>query len=245
MPSTPMSPERRFQSNSPFTKDQSTWVILQSDKLKTLSAVRRAFRLKFFPKNPKQVPKLEAFRRIIKRFKDSGSVRPIVSPGRLSPTTEEVKKVEDFFKERPQAHVRLAAEHLGMSFGKVWKILRKNLKWRPYRPRLVTALSPANKLARMDSCEFWLTHDEEWFERVLWSDEKWFVLHPSPNKKNTVCWSPENPNKLVPCKKVHSLIGDKTCLLLSNEDCAFYLSICTRYAACMHSIAHISMMFIL
>ncbi|KAF0292002.1 hypothetical protein FJT64_016980 [Amphibalanus amphitrite] len=53
----------------------------------------------------------------------------------------------------------------------------------------------------MDSCEFWLTHDEEWFERVLWSDEKWFVLHPSPNMKNTVCWSPENPNKLVPCKK--------------------------------------------
>ncbi|KAF0311836.1 RNA-directed DNA polymerase from mobile element jockey [Amphibalanus amphitrite] len=55
-------------------------------------------------------------------------------------------------------------------------------------------------MARLDSCEFWLTHDE-WFERVLWSDEKWFVLHPSPNKKNTVCWSPENPNKLVPCKK--------------------------------------------
>ncbi|XP_043212879.1 uncharacterized protein LOC122376980, partial [Amphibalanus amphitrite] len=57
------------------------------------------------------------------------------------------------------------------------------------------------RMARMDSCEFWLTHDEEWFERVLWSDETWFVLHPSPNKKNTVCWLPENPNKLVPCKK--------------------------------------------
>ena len=105
--------------------------------------------------------------------------------------------------ERPLAHVRLAAEHLQMSFGKVWMILRKQLEMRPYRPRLVTVLTPANKQARMDACGFWLTHDEEWFDRVIWSDEKWFLLQPAPNRKNTVCWAPQNPNKLVPCKKAH------------------------------------------
>lgn len=203
MPPFPTSPDRRFHLNSPFTKEQSIWVILQSGKVNSLSAVRRAFRQKFFPKNPGKVPKLAAFHRLIERFKNDGSVRPIVPRGRLPPTAEEVKKVKDFFMERPLAHVRLAAELLQMSFGKVWMILRKQLKMRPYRPRLVTVLTPANKQARMDACDFWLTHDEGWFDRVIWSDEKWFLLKPAPNCKNTVCWAPQNPNKLVPCKKAH------------------------------------------
>jgi hypothetical protein len=50
---------------------------------------------------------------------------------------------------------------------------------------------------------FWLEHAEEWFERVLWSDEKWFVLTPTPNRKNVVHWCPSNPHNIVPCKKAH------------------------------------------
>ena len=48
-----------------------------------------------------------------------------------------------------------------------------------------------------------MTFTAEQFERILFSDEKWFILNQSPNKKNDVCWGPVNPNYVVPCKKAH------------------------------------------
>ena len=44
----------------------------------------------------------------------------------------------------------------------------------------------------MDACIFWLTLEEEWFERVILSDEKWFVLNAQ---------SPVNRHEFVECKK--------------------------------------------
>ena len=33
--------------------------------------------------------------------------------------------------------------------------------------------------------------------------EKWFVLNQAPNSKKDVMWGPENPNRVVACKKAH------------------------------------------
>ena len=57
--------------------------------------------------------------------------------------------------------------------------------------------------SRLAACNFWLTFAEEQFERILWSDEKWFVLEQAPSGKNDVFWAPMNPNVVVPCKKAH------------------------------------------
>ena len=72
----------------------------------------------------------------------------------------------------------------------------------------------------MQACKFWLTHNEEWFERVLWSDEKWFALQQGPNRKNDVMWAPTNPHLIAECKsrqgrKVMAWLGvvDGRCLL--------------------------------
>ena len=87
-------------------------------------------------------------------------------------TQEQIIKVEEFFAVHPDAHVREASSRLNIGFGTVWKILRRVLKWKPYRQHLSQPLSAQNKKSRMQACKFWLTHNEEWFERVLWSDEK-------------------------------------------------------------------------
>ena len=199
----PSSPCRSFRRNSPFSKEQASWIVLKYGELKSLTQVRRAFRLHFFRDSNRNVPNLLAFNRLIQRFKVTASVRPAKTPGRAPPPPDEVQKVEQFFTEHPKAHIRLAAKKLGMSFGKVWRILRSALKWKPYRPHLCQVLSPANKQSRLAACQFWLTHDESWFERVLWSDEKWFVLQQAPNRKNTVMWAPENLHKIVECKRTH------------------------------------------
>ena len=55
----------------------------------------------------------------------------------------------------------------------------------------------------MDVYRFWLTFEEEWFEIVIWSDEKWFVLNQSLNSQNDRYWSPVNRYELLECKKAH------------------------------------------
>ena len=56
--------------------------------------------------------------------------------------------------------------------------------------------------SRLSACSFWLTFTEDWFEMVIWSDEKWFVLNQHPNRKNDSQWAPSNPHNLVQCKKM-------------------------------------------
>ena len=50
MPPFPTSPDRRFQLNCPFTKEQSSWVILQSSKVNSLSVGGELSGRSIFPK---------------------------------------------------------------------------------------------------------------------------------------------------------------------------------------------------
>ena len=163
----------------------------------------RAFRKEFYPSQPRKVPSRMAFHRLIERFKDTGS---IIHQHGVNPKTysvDDVKRVEDFFNTNDRSHLREAAEVLGLSIGKVWRILRNDLKWKPYRPHFVQHLSTANMESRLAACSFWLTFDEIWFERVIWSDEKWFVLTNAPNRSHARYWAPYNPDNVIDCKKAH------------------------------------------
>lgn len=198
-----VSPKRKFRINFPFTKKESTFIIFKYGECKSISKVRRAFRMAFFPTNPRKVPKLTAFHRVVDRFKTDASVRPKISPGSPPMSDDDIRRVKSFFTRNKKAHIRQAVQDLNLSFGTVWTILRKKLQWKAFRPHLAQILSAANKESRLAACSFWISFEEEWFERVLWSDEKWFMLQNSPNKKNDVFWSPVNPHEVVECKKAH------------------------------------------
>ena len=122
--------------------------------------VQRAFRKEFYPKNPRQVPKIRAFTRILQRFKEESALRPQVPVGR-SREHNNVEAVKNCFEQNPKIHIREATRVLGLSYGTIWKILRKDLKWKAYRPHLTQCLSPANKESRLAACTFWLTFEEE------------------------------------------------------------------------------------
>ena len=57
------SPVRHFHQNSPFSHDEGSWIILKFGEIKNLSDARRAFRLKFFPKNRRRFFMLKNRRR--------------------------------------------------------------------------------------------------------------------------------------------------------------------------------------
>ena len=198
------SPNRRFRKNSPFNGEQAAFILTKYEQSKSIKEVQRAFRKGFYPKNPREVPNILAFTRIMQRFKEESALRPQVPAGRSSePLRNNIEAVKKIFEQNPKCHIREAARVLGLSYGAIWKILRKNLKWRAYRPHLTQCLSPANMESRLAACTFWLKFEEEWFQRVIWSDEKWFVLKQSPNKQICRHWAPSNPHTVIECKKAH------------------------------------------
>lgn len=71
-----------------------------------------------------------------------------------------------------------------MSYGTVGRILRDVLKWKAYMPHSEQAVSPANKESRLAASTFWLVFEDEWLERVIRMNKKWFTLKQSPNEQD-------------------------------------------------------------
>ena len=123
------SPNRHFKTNSPFNYEQAGWVVEKCAGLESLTVVRRAFRFKFSPRKPAAIPHLNAFQRLVERFRMVAATRPCVRSGRQLMTPGEMEQVRDFFRKNATVHARQACEEFKMSIEKVLKILI--LSWPP------------------------------------------------------------------------------------------------------------------
>ena len=188
---------------SSFTDEQCRFIILKFGEVKSVLKVRRAFRLKYFQSSPRQVPHIRAFHRLIKKFENHGTVQHLPTPAGKRASVDDVEKVKRFFENSPEASIRSAVAELALSYGRIWRILKQDLKWKAYKPHLAQALSSSNKISRLQACEFWLSQPEDWFQKVIWTDEKWFVLKQAPNRQNSRCWAPSHPHEIIDCKKAH------------------------------------------
>ena len=95
-----------------------------------------------------------------------------------------------------------ASKALGFSKSKIWFILRKILKWKSYKPAASTMLTIQQKEVRLACSRWFLSKDKDFFaKKVIWGDEKYFVLHQAPNRQNDKYWRPVNPYEVVQCKK--------------------------------------------
>ena len=184
-----------------FSPEQLTWVIFKYGELKSIIKVMRAYRKEFVPKNRKDMPSRGAFKNAIDRFVSTGGnakqkerlVNPIPD--------EQIKQVEEYFKEHDDAHIREASRDIGFSVSKIWIILRQHLKWKAYTPNVSAYLTEQNKTARLNSADWFLSHDCCFFQdKVIWSDEKYFVLKQGPNKSIHKVWAPVNPYINIECK---------------------------------------------
>lgn len=185
-----------------FSDDQVTWIVYKYGELKSISMVMRAFRLHFHPTSHRPMPSRCAFVNLIKRFESNGGNAKQENKGsRRGIPDKDVKLVEQYFLDNKESHLREASRVLGMSVTKIWIILRKVLRWKAYTPHVSACLSQANTEARRKSAEWFLAHDSLFFEeKVIWTDEKYFVLNQGPNKSINKIWAPSNPYVDVQCK---------------------------------------------
>ena len=196
------SPTRSRQVNSPFTKPQEIWLI-QRSAFFTPTQLRRAFIKKFLTEaTHRQAPHRSAFLWLVQRFEESGGT----TGRRREPeanviTAEVIAQVEEFFLRNPKSHIRAAADDLELSITTVWRILRLQLKWKPYKTLRVNKLTAKNMEDRVEFCHWFLAQDDDFCQRIIWSDEKRFVLHQGPNSKNDVIWAPWNPEEEEECRR--------------------------------------------
>ena len=194
--------------SSIFTKEELTWIVTHYLNFGGPVNVRREFLRHFnvpLLRSKKLFP--QDFKRAFSRFNSTGSLQLYCQrkPKPLTATGDaNVAEVKQHFELNPHSSVRICSNHIGISPTSTWRILRKNLKLYPYRPSKVQILTEEHKTQRKAFCEWLLEKislSENFPQEICFSDEKWFVLHQSPNSQNDRTWSIENPHDYSECKE--------------------------------------------
>ena len=81
----------------------------------------------------------------------------------------------------------------------LYKILKYVMKHKFYRVTSVKRLQETHKEQRRQFCQWLLDQDEDLVQRVIWTDEKIFVLHQKPHRKNDGRWSAKKPRDIAGC----------------------------------------------
>ncbi len=161
---------------SPFSMEQQRWIIFRYGACQSVKAIRREFRQKFdvYPHN---VPGEYSFYRIIKRFntsnstvakskKEDGAGRPMTgrSPENIDTIRQSITKAGD-------QSIRALAVLNDIPQTTVQRILRKDMRWFPYKPNLVQPLSDRHIQERNRFCHWLLSKGADFPQQVIWSDE--------------------------------------------------------------------------
>ena len=101
-------------------------------------------------------------------------------------------------KENSRQSIRNVARKLNFKESTTYRIMRNELKMKPYKLHRCQTLSAEHKTQRVQFCQ-WFTENAIDPQKVIFSDEKWFCLRPHPNRQNTRVWSVENPYEYDDC----------------------------------------------
>ena len=176
------------------TSEQKAFCVLQFARTESVVTVQRAFRSKFHC-NP---PSDNNIRRWYHQFEDTGCLCKGKSTGRPRVTEERVERVRESFMRSPKKSVRKASRELAIPVTSVWRVLRRRLQLRPYRLQLLQALKPTDYGLRANFANEMLLHDDEDFlDRVVFSDESTFHLSGNVNTHNVRIWGSANPHEMV------------------------------------------------
>jgi hypothetical protein len=127
----------------------------------------------------------------------TGSVVDTRRSGRRSLSTDQaVNAVQEMFSRSPGKSTRQGARESGLSRHTVRAVLKKELKWRAWKPHYCQSLSDEDCDIRMEFGENMLAWHEDWpvlFQNILWSDEAVFYVGGFVNRHNCHYWAEEDP----------------------------------------------------
>ena len=187
-----------------FTIDQKKFIVRAFGRNRSPTKVRREFLLHFKIKGRAKLTYTRRdFINVNEKFEKCGSVTPQRLRPKTKRTAASMEQVENVFAEDTSLSLRKAAPNVGVSMCTLWRILRWDIKAKFYRITPVQKLTDDHKQQRRHFCEWLLAQDEDFVQRVIWTDEKLFVLHQKPHRKNDGKWSRENPHEIIESNDRH------------------------------------------
>ncbi|XP_075910722.1 uncharacterized protein LOC142906541 isoform X3 [Petromyzon marinus] len=179
-----------------LTLEQRRKVAAWMDVFHSPTVVRNKYR-EHFNCNP---PSRLTIYRVYKKFVETGSVDDNYKGNSGRPRTgrspANIAVTQEAFLRSPGKSNRRFSVECGLPRATVWRILNKDLGMRPYHLQTVQALSPANKVARVEACKIFLEMknlEPDIHRLVAFSDEATFHISGHVNKHNCVFWGTENP----------------------------------------------------
>lgn len=115
---------------------------------------------------------------------------------RRARTEQNIAAVAQSVRENRQQSIRRRSQQLGLSYGSLWRILRKDLGLKAYKIQLVQELKPPDLRLRRVFSEWALEQlnmDPHFYRKILFSDEAHFWLNGYVNKQNCRIWGDEQP----------------------------------------------------
>lgn len=169
----------------------------------SLSRVRRSYRNTRAERTNKKAPSEKTIRRWLSNGKVGGAVFH-QSPKRSNPvrTPEAIQTVSRILEDNPRLSHRRIASIAGVSCTTAYKIIKKDLKHRPYKHQVVQQLKPGDPEKRLRFAGLMLSNFAD-FDNIIFSDEAHFYLHGCINRQNDRTWALSNPGVIVE-KPLHS-----------------------------------------
>ena len=158
-----------------------------------------AFIQKWSDLNMQIPPSRSTLYRLVKKFTTTGDMKNQKQTGRKTVRDDTlIASIGVFIYLHPFASLNnIVEEFQNISRTTVWRILRINLKWKPYRPRRVHRLIQGDDVNRywcLDALLSKLNNDPSFISKIVWSDECAFKLNGTIATNNVVRWSEKNPH---------------------------------------------------
>ena len=153
------------------------------------------------------VPSISAIKRWVRAFANRGSVENKNASGKeklLLPkslkfkqrTDQNFQRVEESVRISPKASIRRRSAQLNIPRASLHRILKLDLKLKPYVIQVHQRLTPLHAQQRIQMCNWFLQEIEQnpnFLENIWFSDEAHFYLNGHVNNKNFVFWGSQKP----------------------------------------------------
>lgn len=140
-------------------------------------------------------------RRLFAKFQSGGTLGNLPKPGRSCPARNKrnIDRVSASVERDPEMSQLRRSQALNLSVGTMNSIIRKDLHLFPYKIQMTQQLKPADKPRRLAYGKFvkeMVRGDDEFWSKIVMSDEANFELCGQVHKQNCRIYGTSNPRKI-------------------------------------------------
>ena len=146
-----------------------------------------------------KIPARNTVLRMMTKFRQTGNLASKKRERHVA-TAAKIVEIDEYFSQHPRTSLPKAKQDLNVSITTLHRVLRKDLKMKPYRITILHELKPADPPQRLEFCQWALdqiNRDDTFLDNFWMSDEAHFHLNGRVNTWNSRIWAVENPREHV------------------------------------------------